>query len=195
MFIGDYSKDAAWNENGLKGCSKFLDRVWRFQDKLNDSLEYTKDIEILMNQTIKKVTDDIMSLDYNTGVSALMILVNKMDELESISRKDYRTLIQILNPYAPHITEEINEVCALGDELANSEWPSYDESKIVNDTYEMVVQVNGKIRGKIEVSKDTSREEMLSIAKEIDNVKAYIDGMKIVNEIVVPGKLVNIVVK
>ena len=195
MFIGDYSKDAAWNENGLKGCSKFLDRVWRLQDKLNDSMEYTKDIEVLMNQTIKKVTDDITSLDYNTGVSALMILVNKMDELESISKKDYRTLIQILNPYAPHLTEEINEVCSLGDELANSKWPSYDESKIVNDTYEMVVQVNGKIRGKIEVSTDTSREEMISIAKEIDNVKAYIDGMNIVNEIVVPGKLVNIVVK
>lgn len=195
MFIGDYSKDASWNENGLKGCSKFLDRVWRFQDKLNDSLEYTKDIEILMNQTIKKVTDDIMSLDYNTGVSALMILVNKMDELETVSRKDYRTLIQILNPYAPHITEEINSICSLGDELANSEWPTYDESKIVNESYEMVVQVNGKIRGKIEVSKDISKEEMLNIAKGIDNVKAYIDGMSIVNEIVVSGKLVNIVVK
>lgn len=195
MFIGDYSKDAAWNENGLKGCSKFLDRVWKLQSKLNDKLEYTKEIEILMNQTIKKVTDDITSLDYNTGVSALMILVNKMDELESISRKDYRTLIQILNPFAPHLTEEINAVCSLGDELANSEWPSYDESKIVNDTYELVVQVNGKIRGKIEVSTDTSREEMLSVAKDIDNVKAYIDGKIIVNEIVVPGKLVNIVVK
>ena len=195
MFIGDYSKDAAWNENGLKGCSKFLDRVWRLQDKLNDSIQYTKDIEVLMNQTIKKVTDDITSLDYNTGVSALMILVNRMDELESISRKDYRTLIQLLNPYAPHITEEINEVCSLGSELANSKWPSYDESKIVNDTYEMVVQVNGKIRGKIEVSTDTPKDEMLNIAKEIENVKAYIYGKEIVNEIVVPKKLVNIVVK
>ena len=195
MFIGDYSKDAAWNENGLKGCSKFLDRVWRLQEKLNDKDEFTKEIEVLMNQTIKKVTDDIMSLDYNTGVSALMILLNRMEELESISRKDYRVFIQLLNPFAPHITEEINSVCSLGDELSISSWPSYDDSKIVDDTYEMVVQVNGKIRGKIEVSTDTSRDDMLRIAKEIDNVKAYILGMNIVNEIVVPGKLVNIVVK
>ena len=195
MFIGDYSKDASWNENGLKGCSKFLDRVWRLQNKINDSMEYTKEIEILMNQTIKKVTEDITSLDYNTGVSALMILLNRMDELESISKKDYRTLVQLLNPFAPHITEEINEVCSLGNELSISVWPIYDESKIVNETYEMVVQVNGKIRGKIEVSTDTSREDMIKIAKEIDNVNAYILGKEIINEIVVPGKLVNIVVK
>ena len=195
MFIGDYSKDASWNENGLKGCSKFLDRTWRLQDKLNDSNEFSKNIEILMNQTIKKVTDDITSLDYNTAVSALMILLNKMDELESISRKDYRTFIQLLNPFAPHITEEINEICSLGDELSRSSWPLYDESKIVDDTYEMVVQVNGKIRGKVLVDSNTSRDEMLKLAYSIDNVNAFIIGKDVVKEIVIPGKLVNIVVK
>ena len=195
MFIGDYSKDASWSENGLKGCSKFLDRVWNLQDRISEKEEYTKEIEILINQTIKKVSEDIETLNYNTAVSALMILLNKMDELDSISKKDYRTLIHLLNPFAPHMTEEINQICSLGKELSMSKWPTYDESKIVNETYEMVVQVNGKIRGKIEVSRETSREEMLSIAKEIDNVKAYIDGKEIINEIVVPSKLVNIVIK
>ena len=195
MFIGDYSKDASWSENGLKGCSKFLDRVWNLKDRITEKEEYTKEIEILINQTIKKVSEDIETLNYNTAVSALMILLNKMDELDSISKKDYRTLIHLLNPFAPHMTEEINQICSLGKELSMSKWPTYDESKIVNETYEMVVQVNGKIRGKIEVSRETSREEMLSIAKEIDNVKAYIDGKEIINEIVVPSKLVNIVIK
>ena len=124
-----------------------------------------------------------------------MILLNKMDELESISRKDYRTFIQLLNPFAPHITEEINEICSLGDELSRSSWPLYDESKIVDDTYEMVDQVNGKIRGKVLVDSNTSRDEMLKLAYSIDNVNAFIIGKDVVKEIVIPGKLVNIVVK
>ena len=195
MFIGDYSKDAAWNELGLKGCSKFLDRVWRLQEKLSESLEYTKEVEVLMNQTIKKVTSDIESLDYNTAVSALMILLNKLEEQTNISKRDYRTFIELLNPFAPHITEEINEICKLGEQLSNSNWPVYDSSKIVEKEYEMVVQVNGKIRGKIVVSTDTDKEEMTRLAKEIDNVKVFIDGKDIVKVIVIQGKLVNIVVK
>ena len=195
MFIGDYSKDAAWNENGLKGCAKFLDRVWRLQDKLNDNNGISSEIETLLHQTIKKVTNDIESLDYNTAVSALMILLNKMEEVGSISRDDYRVFIELLNPFAPHITEEINEVCGLGELLCTSPWPKYDEAKTVLDNYEMVVQVNGKIRGKILVSTNASRDEMIKLAKEIDNVKLFIDGHDIVKEIVVPGKLVNIVVK
>ena len=135
------------------------------------------------------------SLDYNTAVSALMILLNKMEEVGSISRDDYRVFIELLNPFAPHITEEINEVCGLGELLCTSPWPKYDEAKTVLDNYEMVVQVNGKIRGKILVSTNASREEMIKLAKEIDNVKLFIDGHDIVKEIVVPGKLVNIVVK
>ena len=195
MFIGDYSKDASWNENGLKGCAKFLDRVWRLQNKLNDSDGYSEDLITLMNQTIKKVSNDIESLDYNTAVSALMILLNKMEDMVSISKSDYRTLIHLLNPFAPHVTEEINEVCNLGNLLSNSEWPKYDEAKTIESTYEMVVQVNGKIRGKILVSSDISNEEMIRLAKEIENVKAFIYGKEVVKEIVVPKKLVNIVVK
>ena len=195
MFIGDYSKDAAWSENGLKGCKKFLDRVWKLQNKLNDSEEYTSGLEVLINQTIKKVGNDIANLDYNTAVSALMILLNETDNYETISRKDYRTLIQLLNPFAPHITEEINEICSLGDALCDSIWPTYDESKTIDSTYEMVVQVNGKVRGKIEVATDATEEDMKSLAREIDNVKNHIEGKEIVKEIVIPKKLVNIVVK
>lgn len=195
MFIGDYSKDAAWNENGLKGCKKFLDRVWKLQDKLNENNGYTKELETIINKTIKKVTEDIESLNYNTAVSALMILLNETDKVDTITKKDYRTIIELLNPFAPHITEEINEICKLGEPLCNSNWPKYDETKIVDATYEMVVQVNGKVRGKIEVSTDTSKEDMETLAKKMDNVKTHIDGKEIVKVIVVPKKLVNIVVK
>jgi len=195
MFIGDYSKDASWNENGLKGCAKFLDRVWRLQDKLNDNSGISKEFETLIHQTIKKVTHDIEGLDYNTAISALMILLNKMEEVGSISRDDYRIFILLLNPFAPHVTEEINEVCGLGELLSNSSWPKYDDAKTIEKSFEMVVQVNGKIRGKIVVSTGTSQDEMIRLAKKIDNVKLFIDGHDIVKEIVVPGKLVNIVVK
>lgn len=195
MFIGDYSKDAAWNENGLKGCKKFLDRVWKLQNKLNENDGYTRELETIINKTIKKVTEDIESLNYNTAVSALMILLNETDKIDTITKKDYRTIIELLNPFAPHITEEINEVCKLGEPLCNSNWPKYDETKIVDATYEMVVQVNGKVRGKIEVSTDTSKEDMEALAKKIDNVKTHIDRKEIVKVIVVPKKLVNIVVK
>ncbi len=195
MFIGDYSKDASWNELGLKGCSKFLDRVWRLQSRLSDNLGYTDSLEIIINQTIKKVTNDISNLDYNTAVSALMILLNEMEKLDSITRSDYRVLIQLLNPFAPHITEEINSVCGLGEELSASAWPVYDEDKTVSLSYEMVVQVNGKIRGKIVVATDASNDEMLKLAYDIPNVKVFTDGKEVVKEVVVPKKLVNIVVK
>ena len=195
MFIGDYSKDAAWNENGLKGCHKFLNRVWNLQDKLNSLSGYSKELEIIINKTIKKVTEDIVSLNYNTAVSALMILLNEIDKVDSITKSDYRTLIQLLNPFAPHITEEINEVCELGELLASSNWPTYDENKITDQTFNMVVQVNGKVRGKMEVDANTSNEEMESLAFTIENVKKFVDGKEIVKVIVIPSKMVNIVVK
>ena len=195
LFIGDYTADAAWNENGLKGCKKFLDRIERITSKLNGKDEYTKDIEILMNQTIKKVTDDLDNMKYNTAVSSLMILLNEMEKLDSISNKDLRTLIHLLNPISPHITEEINEAYKLGNTLCNSTWPTYDESKLVNETSTVVVQVNGKVRGKLELSNDTSKEEMESLALEIDNVKIHLEGHEIVKIISVPKKLVNIVIK
>ena len=193
MFIGDYEKDAAWSTNGLKGCKRFLDRVWKIGEKLNDKQGYQN--EVLVNQTIKKVSDDIENIKYNTAVSALMILLNNYEDEESITKDEYRTLLHLLNPFAPHITEELNEKYSLGKPLCESSWPKYDETKIENDNYELVFQVNGKVRGKMEVSKETSEEEMEKLAKENENVKKFIEGKEIVKIITIPGRLVNIVVK
>ena len=193
MFIGDYEKDAAWSTNGLKGCKRFLDRVWKIGEKLNDKRGYQN--EVLVNQTIKKVSDDIENIKYNTAVSALMILLNNYEDEESITKDEYRTLLHLLNPFAPHITEELNEKYSLGKPLCESSWPKYDETKIENDNYELVFQVNGKVRGKMEVSKETSKQEMEKLAKENENVKKFIDGKEIVKIITIKGKLVNIVVK
>lgn len=195
MFIGDYQQDASWSVDSLKGCKKFIDRIIRLGEKIIDSNNYSKNLEILINQTIKKVTDDLDNMKYNTAVSSLMILLNELEKLDNITKKDYRTLLHLLNPFAPHITEELNEQYNLGNPLYCSSWPIYDNNKLVNDTYEMVVQVNGKLRGKIEVNKDTTNEEMEELAKTIDNVKMYIEGKEIVKVIVVPKKLVNIVIK
>ena len=195
LFIGDYTADAAWNEDGLNGCKKFLDRVVRLGNKLNGANEYSKNTEILVNQTIKKVTEDLDSMKYNTAVSALMILLNELERSESVSNKDYRTFIHLLNPISPHITEELNEKYNLGDALCNSIWPIYDENKLVNDTYTLVVQVNGKVRGKIEVSSNTTKEEMEAASLKIDNVKKYLEGLEIVKIVTIPGKLVSIVAK
>lgn len=195
MFIGDYQQDASWSTDSLKGCSKFIDRIIKLGEKLNGSNEFSKDTEILMNQTIKKVTDDLENIKYNTAVSALMILLNELEKKAEISNKDYRTLLLILNPIAPHITEELNEKYELGDLLCKSAWPSYDTSKLVDDTYEMVVQVNGKVRGKIEVDIDITKEDMEKQALNIENVKNHIEGKEIVKVIIIPKKLVNIVVK
>lgn len=195
MFIGDYEKDAAWSTNGLKGCKKFLDRIYNLGSKLNDSNEYTKDTLVLMNQTIKKVTEDLNSMKYNTAVSALMILLNNLEILENISRKDYRTLLHLLNPIAPHITEELNEKYNLGEKLYESKWPIYDENNLEHDTFTMVVQVNGKVRGKIDIDSKTTEDEMKELSFKLDNVKLFTDGKEIVKVIVIPKKIVNIVVK
>ncbi len=195
MFIGDYSKDASWSENGLKGCKKFLDRVYRLQSKLNTSEEYSKTLESDINKTIKKVTFDIETMNYNTAVSSLMILLNTYEKESSISRKDYRILLQLLNPIAPHITEEINEICKLGDEFTKSSWPVWDEDKITDDVFEIGVQVNGKLRGSIVTNVDTSEEEIKHLAFANENVAKYIDGKEIVKTIIIPKKIVSIVVK
>ena len=195
MFIGDYSKDAAWNENGLKGCHKFLNRVWNLQTKLNNDNGYSKKLENIIHKTIKKVTLDIENLDYNTAVSALMILLNDMDKVDSITKDEYRILLQLLNPFAPHITEELNEICNLGDKFTDSSWPSYDEEKTVNNELEIGVQVNGKLRATIKINKDEDKKVVESIALNEENVKKNICNKEVVKVIVVPNRIVNIVVK
>lgn len=195
MFIGDYSKDATWNENGLKGCKKFLDRVYRTKDKINDTTEYSKDMESLINKTIKKVSQDIENLSYNTAVSALMILINEYDKHDSISKKDYRVLLQLLNPFAPHITEELNEICKLGNKLSESKWPEYDEAKTIDDMVDLGVQVNGKLRATITVPKDADNKLVEEEALKQNNVLKNTQDKEIIKVIVVPNRIVNIVVK
>ena len=194
MFIGDYTQDASWSVDSLRGCKRFLDKVYKFKDKLNDNPGFTKELEVLQNQTIKKITYDLSHLGYNTAVSALMILANKYSEFDSITKEDYRLLLTLLNPIAPHITEELNEIIGYSP-IVSSKWPEYNEEKTRENDYEMVVQVNGKVRGKVVISYDASKEEMEEKAKEIPNVQANISGKEIVKVIVVPKKLVNIVVK
>ena len=195
MFIGDYSKDAAWNEDSLNGCAKFLDRVYNLGETIIDEDIISKENEKIINKGIKKVSEDIENLKYNTAVSTLMTMLNEFNANKKITKKEYRIFLQLLNPFAPHITEELNEKYNLGEELSKSLLEDYDESKIIDETFTMVVQVNGKVRGKIEVNANTSDDEMKELAKSIENVKNYIDGKEIIKEVIVPKKIVSIVVK
>ena len=195
MFIGDYSKDASWSENGLKGCKRFLDKVYRLKDKVNESNKYTSDLEVLINKTIKKVNEDIDTMNYNTAVSALMILANAYESHDSISKKDYRVMLQLLNPIAPHITEELNEMLKLGKPFYESEMLDYDENKITDNIVKIACSVNGKLRATFETSIDTPKEELLKLAYAQENVQNHINEKEVIKEIVVPNKIVNIVVK
>ncbi len=195
LFMGDYEQDAPWNTDSLKGCKRFIDRVIRLKDKVDlNNDEYTKELESLIHKTIKKVEYDLNHMGYNTAVSALMILLNAYEDHKMISKKDYVTLLTLLNPMAPHITEELNE--NLGNKpICLSEWPKYDEAKTVDEEKTIAVQINGKIRGSITVAVTDDEDTILAKAKENDNVKKYIDGKQIVKTIVIPGKIVNIVIK
>lgn len=193
MFIGDYAKDAAWNENGLKGCRKFLNRVWALQDKVTDKDVYTPSLESILHKTIKKVTNDIESLDYNTAVSALMILLNEMDKETSITKVDYRILLQLLNPFAPHITEELWSKYGTGKLLAYETWPEYDESKTIDDTIELPIQMNGKLKGTVIIALDSDEQTVKD--KVHSELAELLNGKNIVKEIYVKNKIFNIVVK
>ncbi len=195
MFIGDYEKEATWSEQGLNGCKRFIDKVIRLGEKLNDYDNYSKDLEKDIHKTIKKVTEDMDDLKFNTAVSALMILLNKMEKMDSISKLDYRTYLMLLNPIAPHITEELNEKYKLGNPICESSWPSYEDDKLVDTEKEIAVQVNGKVRATIKVNIDDSDEIMEEKAMQEDNVKKHLEGKEIVKVIVIKGKIVNIVVK
>lgn len=193
MFIGDYQQDASWSTDSLKGCKRFLEKVYKLGAKLNE--ETTSANEMIIHKTIKKVTEDLSNLKFNTAVSSLMILTNELDKQESITKNDYRTLLILLNPIAPHITEELNEIYALGKTICSSSWPKYDEEKTIDSTVTIAVQVNGKLRGSMNVPINLDKEETLRLAKELDNVKKYLENTTIIKEIVVPNKIVNIVVK
>ena len=194
MFMGDYEQDAPWSTDSLKGCKRFLDRIVRLKDRVASGDEYSKNLETIIHQSIKKVTYDLSHIAYNTAVSTLMILLNKYEECEHITKKDYTLLLTLLNPMAPHITEELNE--SFGQKpICEGTWPEYDEAKTILNEKEIGVQVNGKLRGSIVVSIDDSEDVIKDKALNNDNVKRHIEGLEIVKVIVIKGRIVNIVVK
>ncbi len=195
MFIGDYEKEVAWSEQGLNGCKRFIDRVVRVGEKVTDTNGYSEKLESLIHKTIKKVTEDIDTMKFNTVVSALMILLNNFEEQEQITKDDYRTFLILLNPIAPHITEELNEKYALGEAICKSSWPKYDIAKTVDQEKEIAVQVNGKVRATITININEDEESIKEKALTAENVKNHTAGKEIVKVIIIKGKIVNIVVK
>ncbi|MBR6136865.1 MAG: leucine--tRNA ligase [Bacilli bacterium] len=194
MFMGDYQMDAPWSTESLRGCKRFLDKIERLKDKINDNSGYSEKLEALQNKTIKRIEYDMMHMGYNTVISSLMILANAYDDMDSITKEDYRLILTLLNPIAPHITEELNE--SLGYKpICESEWPTYDEEKTIENTKDIAVQVNGKVRGTITISIDDDDQTIQEKALENENVQKHLEGKEIVKVIVIKGKIVNIVVK
>ena len=195
MFLGDFEKAAPWSQSSIKGSKRFLEKVFALTDCLIDGDEYRKDIESDFHKTIKKVTEDIESLKMNTAVASLMSLLNTISAKGNINNAEMKTFITLLNPFAPHITEEIWEICGFEGMLNETTWPSFDESKCVDASVEIAVQVNGKIKARIMVPADISSDEALTLAKEEKAVSEAISGKSVIKELYVPKRLVNIVVK
>ena len=192
MFIGDFEKAAPWNSDSIKGCKRFLERFWNLQEKVVDGDAYSPKLEALMHKTIKKVTEDIDNLKCNTAIAAMMTLVNEMHQ-NGVNREVLKTLTILLNPFAPHITEEMWEIMNFGGMVNEAKWPEFDEEKTKENSVEIVIQVTGKIRSRIVVAVDISADEAIALAKEDEKIKELIKGKTIKKEIYVPGKLVNIV--
>lgn len=195
MFIGDFEKAAPWSQSSIKGSKRFLDKVWALYDIMTDESGYRKELEAEFHRTIKKVTDDIEGLKMNTAIAALMALMNSISATGKITKDEYKTFITLLNPFAPHITEEIWEMCGFEGMLNQTKWPEYDEAKCVDATVEIVVQINGKIRARLNVAADISAPDAIALAKEQEAIKAEISAKTVIKELYVPKKLVNIVVK
>lgn len=194
MFIGDFEKTAPWSPSSIKGCKRFLDRVWALQECIIDGDEYRKELVSVFHKSIKKVTKDIESLKFNTAIAALMALINEIYQTGKINRAEYKTLLVLLNPFAPHVTEEIyfnnfNEI------LNKQAWPEYDENLCAENTLEIVLQVNGKIKSKMIVVKDGDKEVILSDALKDEKIREAVEGKTIIKQIYVPNKIVNFVVK
>ena len=194
LFMGDYEQAAPWNEDSMKGCKRFLDRVWGLQDILTDGDAYRPEMTAVMHRTIKKVSEDIEAMKFNTAIAAMMTLLNTIYENGAVTRAEYGAFLRILNPFAPHMTEEIYQNI-FGKILSEQSWPAYDDALCVEKTVEMAVQVNGKLRGRIRVPTDADAETVLSAVKADETVGAALVGKTVIKEIVVPNKIVNLVVK
>ena len=195
MFIGDFEKTAPWSPSSIRGCKRFLDRVWALQDMLTDGEEYRPETRALMHKTIKKVSEDIENLKFNTAIASMMALINEIYALGSINRAELRTLLLLLNPFAPHMTEEMYEVQNLGGVLNEQKWPTFDPALCVDEMVELVVQINGKVRSKLQVPVDSAQADVLEKAKAEPKIQDALQGKQIVKEIYVQNKLVNFVAK
>ena len=192
MFIGAFDLAASWSEDGVKGCRRFLDRVWKLQDLMTEEEGYSKDLETKMHQTIKKVSNDFENLKYNTAIAAMMTLLNDFYKKGSITRGELKTLIILLNPVAPHITEEMWQIIGCEGRVYQQTWPEFEEAKTVESSVEIAVQINGKVKGTLGIQKDDPKDQVIAKAKEV--IADKLTG-NIVKEIYVPGRLVNIVMK
>ena len=195
MFIGDFEKTAPWSPSSIRGCKRFLDRVWALQDMLTDGEEYRPETRALMHKTIKKVSEDIENLKFNTAIASMMALINEIYALGSINRAELRTLLLLLNPFAPHMTEEMYEVQNLGGVLNEQKWPTFDPALCVDEMVELVVQINGKVRSRLQVPVDGAQADVLEKAKAEPKIQDALQGKQIVKEIYVQNKLVNFVAK
>ncbi|MBE6740990.1 MAG: leucine--tRNA ligase [Ruminococcaceae bacterium] len=193
LFMGDYEQAAPWSESSVKGCKRFIDRLWKLQDMVCDGDEYSSDLSSAMHKTIKKVSEDIEAMKFNTAIAAVMTLLNQIYDKGSVNRAELKDLLLIVNPFAPHVTEEIWQNMNFGGMLNQAQWPTFDEAKTVDDTVEIVLQVMGKVRSRIVIPVDMAKDEVIALAKQDEKIKELIDGKQIKKEIYVPGKLVNIV--
>lgn len=195
MFIGDFEKSAPWSENGVKGCRKFLERVWKLQDMLEESEEYSESLEGEIHRTIKKVTEDYENLKFNTAIAQLMTLINEFYSNSKLTLKDFETFLILLNPVAPHITEELWELKIKNGKVHEQIWPEYDESKLVESVIEIPVQLNGKVKGTIKINVDEEKEAIFDKVISSDEFKSSLEGKNIIKKIYVPGKIINLVIK
>ena len=198
MFVGDFEQAATWSTDAVKGSKRFLDKVWNLAETASDSMELTPENEAVLHKTIKKVTDDIDTLKMNTAIAAMMTAVNEMTA-NGVTRGDLGILLRLLNPFAPHITEELWEklgfAAQTGKMCCQAEWPVYDESKTIASTVEMAIQVNGKMKGTVQMPVDSDEETVKAAALAVDKVQKATSGMQIVKTILVKNRLINLIVK
>ena len=195
LFMGDYEKAAPWSEASVKGCKRFIDRIWNLQEIVTDGDDYSKELEVSFHKTIKKVSDDIENMKYNTAIASLMALLNEIYEKGAITKGELKTFLTLVNPFAPHVSEELWEIMNFGGMLAVAPWVSYDEAKTVDSTIEVPVQICGKLRATVTIAKDADSATAIAAAKADEKVQEMLDGKQIIKEIYVPGKIINIVAK
>ena len=195
LFMGDYEKAAPWSEASVKGCKRFIDRIWNLQEITVDGDDYSKELEVSFHKTIKKVSDDIENMKYNTAIASLMALLNEIYEKGAITKGELKTFLTLVNPFAPHVSEELWEGMGFGGMLAVSPWVTYDEAKTVDSTIEVPVQICGKLRATVTIAKDADSATAIAAAKADEKVQEMLDGKQIIKEIYVPGKIINIVAK